>query len=183
IEAFLEKDKGNDKVAEFLKQIIGAENADQRRIVLEAELSSGSADVNSAFELADIYRQLNLMPQFEQLTRSIMTQPDLPPQITLQLAQLFAAAGRLDLLEEALTSYLAREPKNVQAWIDLGAVQTAMNKQAKALNSIREAIKQGGVAARDKIRLDQRYAALQTNAEFQKLIPPIQQTLNLPLGF
>ncbi|MDD4737193.1 MAG: DUF2723 domain-containing protein, partial [Kiritimatiellae bacterium] len=135
IEAFLEKDKGNDKVAEFLKQIIGAENADQRRIVLEAELSGGSADVNSAFELADIYRQLNLMPQFEQLTRSIMTQPDLPPQITLQLAQLFAAAGRLDLLEEALTSYLAREPKNVQAWIDLGAVQTAMNKQAKALNS------------------------------------------------
>lgn len=183
IEAFLEMDKGNDKVGEFLDQIKGAENADARRIALETELSSGSADVNKAFELADIYRQLNLMQQFEQLTRSIMSQPDLPSQITLQVAQLFAAAGRIDLLEEALTAYLAREPKNSQAWIDLAAVRAAQNKTPEALVAVREAVKQGGVGARDKIRSDQRFANIQTNADFQKLIPPIQQTLNLPLTF
>ena len=180
IEAFLKEDPGNDRVAEFLNQIRSTEKADARRIQLEQSFSGGQADINQAFELADIYRQLNMMPQFEQITRSIIYQTNLPLQVTLQIAQLYMTAQRLDLLEEALQQYLRREPGNAQVMTDLAAVQLARNQPQQALATISQAIKLGGMATRDKIRTDQRFAPLQQNPEFQRLVPPVQQNIALP---
>jgi len=180
IAAFLEKDPGNDKVRDFLRQIEGTEKADLRRKELEGNFQQGAADINKAFELASIYQQLNLMQQFEQLTRSIMYQTNLPPQITLQLAQLCAQAKNWNLVKEALKKYLERDPKNVQVWIDLAAIQAATNQQQESLDAIRQAIRIGGVSARDRIRQDERFKGINQSAEFKKLVPPIQQNFTLP---
>jgi len=51
---------GNDKVAEFLKQIKDTEAADARRVELEGQFSQGRGELNAAIELAGLYRKLNM---------------------------------------------------------------------------------------------------------------------------
>jgi tetratricopeptide (TPR) repeat protein len=182
IKAFLEKDPGNDRVAEFLTQIEATEQIDARRQALEAEFASGQADINKAFELAQIYQQLNLMPQFEQITRSIIYQTNLPPQVVLQVAQLYANAQRLDLLQESLEVFLQRNPGNAQVMVDLAAVYAAQQKTKQSIAMVRQAIQAGGADVRDRIRQDQRFMSLQNNPEFQRLVPPLQQNLKLPFA-
>jgi len=182
IEKFLEQDPGNTKVADFLKQIKGTEEADARRAEIEATFNSGRGDINSAMELADLYHKLRMEGQFQGITMNILNNTNLPPNYYLNVAKMYADAKRIDLLEVALQRYLAREPANPRVWVDLAAVQVALNKQEQAYASLRHAVEIGGEAVRDVIRKDPRFDAVRNNAPFKAIVPPIQTSLpiNLP---
>jgi len=186
IENFLKKDKGNDKLQDFLNQISSTDKDDARRNELEASFNQGRGDLQSALELAQLYRRLNLDQQFVGLTMQLLNDGSVPPAFYLEIARIFAEARRADLLAVALQRYVARDPSQPAVWMDLAAVQLALQQTDPCLESIRQAITVGGDAARDAIRKDQRFNGLRANAQFQQLVPPVQTRLpaalpNLPV--
>lgn len=180
IENFLKEDPGNERVAEFLVQIRQLESLDNRRRELEPRMAQG-ADINSALELANIYRMMNIMPMFENLTRSIIEQEHLPPQAILQVAELYAQANRGDLVAYALERYVQKEPSNPRIWFDLAGTQAQLQRNADAVRSLRRAIELGGEPIRDQARKDPRFNAIRNAPEFRALVPP-QQRIDLPVN-
>ncbi len=181
IEAFLKEDPENDRVRDFLGQIKQLETADARRRELEQAMAKG-ADINQAFELANIYRMMNLGHLFEGLTLNIIRQDNIPPQLILQVAGMYTEMKRYDLLSTALERYLQKEPTNPRAWVDLAAARVAMQKPAEALQALRRAVELGGEPVRDLARKDPRFGGLRNSPEFNALVPPVQANLNLPLN-
>jgi tetratricopeptide (TPR) repeat protein len=182
IENFLTLDKENDKVREFLGQIKDMESADARRRELEGMLAQGG-DVNSALELANIYRRMSLMQLFDGLTMNIINQSNLPPAIILQVAQMYADMRKFDMLVTALERYLAREPGNPQVWVNLAAAQIMLGKTNEAYKSLKRATDIGGEAVRDLVRKDQRFNPIRGTPEFNQLIPPMAAGAQLPMNF
>ena len=183
IDTFLREDPGNSKVGDFLNQIRETEKADNRRAQLEVQFNQGQGELNTAMELADLYRKLNLEGQFQGLTMSILNDTNIPPNAYLAVAKMYADAKRMDLLATALEKYLAREPANPKVWIDLAAIQAAMQKSNECVQSLKRAIELGGEPVRDVIRKDPRFNPVRENREFKALVPPIQQQglpMNLP---
>ena len=157
--------------------------ADNRRAQLEVQFNQGQGELNTAMELADLYRKLNLEGQFQGLTMSILNDTNIPPNAYLAVAKMYADAKRMDLLATALEKYLAREPANPKVWIDLAAIQAAMQKSNECVQSLKRAIELGGEPVRDVIRKDPRFNPVRENREFKALVPPIQQQglpMNLP---
>lgn len=181
IETFLKEDPGNDRVAEFLVQIRQLEALDNRRRELEPQMAQG-ADVNLALELADIYRQMNIMHLFENLTQNILRQDQLPPAIYLRIAEMYAGAQRGDLLVTALERYLQKEPSNPRIWFDLAGVQAQLQRSNDAIRTLRRAIELGGEAVRDMVRKDRRFDPLRDAPEFRAIVPPVQSRLDLPVN-
>jgi len=181
IASFYKKDPGNDKVQSYLDQIKNTGKADQRRQELEQALSSGKAGLQQAFELAELYQRLGRKYQFEQLTMQILNDTNMPPNIYLQVGQLFANAKRYDMLQRAFVRYLQREPNNAKIWVELAALQSAMNQKREALISLRKAIELGGEPVRDIARRDDRFKPLREEAEFKKLVPAANNAMALPL--
>ncbi len=182
IEEFLKGDPENDKVGEFLNQIKDLETADARRRDLETQMSKG-ANVEQAIELADIYRRMNLGQLFESLTQNIIRQDNLPPDVILRVAQMYAQQNRGDLLATALERYLQKEPNNARVWLDFSATQAMLQRTNDALQSLRKAVELGGEPMRDIIRKDTRFNGLRENTTFKTIVPQVQSTLNLPANF
>ena len=176
IEEFLKGDPENDKVAEFLGQIKQLETADVRRRELESQMSSG-ANVEQALELAEIYRTMNLSQLFESLTQNIIRQDNLPPEVILRVAQMYAQLNRGDLLAAALERYVQKEPGNARVWLDLAATQAALQRPPDALKSLTKALELGGEPVRDIVRKDGRFNAIKDTPAFKALVPPIQNSL------
>ena len=183
IEQFLHEDPGNSKVRDFLNQIQETEKADARRVQLEAQFNQGQGELNTAMELADLYRKLNMEGQFQGLTMNILNDTNIPPNAYLAIAKMYADSKRMDLLAVALEKYLAREPANPKVWIDLAAIQAAMQKSNDCMQSLKRAIDLGGEPVRDIIRKDPRFNPIRESPEFKALVPSIQQQglpMNLP---
>jgi hypothetical protein len=66
-------------------------------------------------------------------------------------------------------------------WIDLAAIQAAMQKPNECMQSLRRAIELGGEPVRDIIRKDTRFNPIRETPEFKSLVPPIQQ-MGLPMN-
>ncbi|MCO6399690.1 MAG: DUF2723 domain-containing protein [Verrucomicrobia bacterium] len=182
IEAFLKEDPANDRVAEFLNQIRQLESLDNRRRELEPKMQTG-ADINTALELANIYRQMNIMQLFENLTMNILRQENVPPAVILQVAELYSTTQRGDLLAVALERYLQKEPSNPRIWFDLAAVQAQLRRTNESVQTLRKAIELGGESVRDMARKDQRFDPVRGAPAFQSLVPAPQSRAELPINF
>lgn len=180
VEDFLEKDPGNEKVDEFLKQIKDTEERDQRRLELEAAFKEKRATLENAFELAQIYLSLNLIPHFEQLAQRILSDTNLPPEAYLRVAQMYTQRRDFGSLARALETYLSRRPEDSRIWVDLAAARIFAGQRNEALQALKRAVDLGGEPVRDAIRRDQRFDPVRSDPEFQKIIPPIQTSLPLP---
>ncbi len=115
IETFGKGDPANDKVDEFLDQIDHVEGMQKRIAEFQKEARDGRLDANKALALADLYRQTGDMGAFGQLTRSMLGNKGLPPQIHFQLAKLYDAAGQHALLGQALDICLVAMPEDAPA--------------------------------------------------------------------
>ncbi|MCP5488178.1 MAG: DUF2723 domain-containing protein [Verrucomicrobia bacterium] len=182
IETFLVEDPGNDRVGEFLEQIKQLETRDTRRRELEESLREGG-DVNLALELAEIYRSMNMGPMFENLTQRILQQANMPPEVILRIAQMYAGSGRADLFANALQQYLQRDPNNARVWVDLAAAQFSMQRTGDGLQSLRRAVSIGGRAIQDQVRQDPRFEPIRNAPEFQAIIPTVQAQPQIPSNF
>jgi tetratricopeptide (TPR) repeat protein len=170
IEIFLREDTENDRVRDFLNQIVNMESLNQRRNELEAELTQGG-DINKAMELAQIYRGMGLTPLFDNLTRNILAQGNLPPQFILQIARMFAEMQKIDQFIGALELYVQRDPNQPRIWLDLSAAYAMSQKRGDAIRTLRRAIELGGEPIRDAARQDQRFGPIRDMREFQALVP------------
>ncbi len=177
IQDFLKEDKDNTKVADFLKQIQETEKTDARRIELESVFSQGKGDLNNALELAETYRRLNLEGPFQGLTMNILNDTNIPANVYLNIAKMYADMKRIDLLETALQKYLAREPSNARVWVDYAAIQVARQQNPQAIDALKKAIETGGEPVRDVVRKDRRFDALRESPEFKAIVPSIQAGL------
>ena len=182
IEHFLKEDPGNTKVGDFLKQIREAEKADARRKELEQSFNDRKGDINTALELADLYRRLGMEEQFQGLTMNILNDTNVPANYYLAIAKVYADGRRLDLLGIALEKYLQREPANPSVWIDLAAVQAAEHQNNEAVSSLKKAVEFGGETARDTARKDPRFDSIRESAAFKAVIPaaPSEIPMTIP---
>ncbi len=181
IERFLLDDPKNDKVMEFLNQIRGTDDAEARRVELEKKFAEGGADINAALELADLYQKMGMDQHFQGLTATILNDTNLPPNVYLAVAQLFANGKRMDLLAAALERYLSREPSDPRVWLDLAAAKSVLGQNNEALQALKRAIELGGDGAREAARNDQRFANIKETPGFKALVPP-PRTMNLPMN-
>ena len=182
VEDFLEQDPGNNKVRDFLDQIKQTEARDRRRQELETAFREKRATLNDAFELAEIYQELNLMPHFQQLTARILQDKNIPPEAYLRLAQIYARRKDYGMIAEALQAYLERAPSNSKIWVDLAAARFAAGQREPALEALRKAVEVGGEPARDAIRRDQRFDPVRNDPEFQRIVPAVRTSLPLPFS-
>lgn len=84
----------------------------------------------------------------------------------------------------ALTRYLTREQADSRRWLDLAAVQTALNKKDQAFQSLENAIKVGGPPVQDLARQDARLNNLKTDPRFGQLVPAAPANFSFPMkGF
>lgn len=181
IEAFLREDTENDKVRDFLNQIINLESQNKRRGELEAELSQGG-DINKALELASIYRGMNLIPMFDNLTQRILQQGNLPAPYILQIARLYAEMNKIDQFIGALELYVQRDPSQPRVWLDLAAAYASTQRRADAIRALKQSVEKGGEAIRDTARKDTRFNELRELPEFKALVPPINPAAQLPMN-
>jgi len=181
IDAFLREDTENDKVRDFLNQIINLEKMDARRRELETELQSGG-DINKAFELVNIYRGMNLMPMFDSLTQRILQQADLPPQYILEIARMYAETQKLEMFIGALELYTQRDPSQPRVWLDLAAAYAGAQRKADSIRTLRRAVEIGGEAIRDAARKDNRFDSVREIPEFKAVVPPIQPNAQMPMN-
>ena len=182
IEAFLREDTENRRVREFLGQIIQLEQMNSRRVELETELSQGG-DIQKAFELASIYRGMNLIHLFDNLTQRILQQGDLPPQFIIEIARMYAEMQKIDQFIGALELYVQRDPNQPRIWLDLAAAYaTNPQRRGDAVRSLRRAVEIGGEAMRDAARRDNRFDAIRDTPEFRALVPPINPTAQAPIN-
>lgn len=183
---FLLLDPGNDKVMGFVRQVENTIRVTKRKQELEKAFSSGKgSDIKQAFELVQIYGQLQQWPNFDGLVRRILTDDRMPHNVYLQIGQVCQHFKRFPLLELSLQRYLTKQPGDIKRRIELAAVQTMLNKKDAALASLRKAVENGGEPARNLIRKDRRFAGLHNDPAFQKLVPKRPQPgspLSIPSG-
>jgi tetratricopeptide (TPR) repeat protein len=172
IEAYRLVDIYNRSATDFLNNIKGVEQADQRRQELERTATQGTVDLSVLLELVGLYQRLSMDAQFQALARHLLDSTNLPPAALMSVAQVCMDGQRWEMLEQALKRYLAAVPGDFRAWIHLGAAQIALNRPQEGFNALSRAVALGGDGAREVIRQDRRFAALQASPAFRALVIP-----------
>ncbi|MDD4873057.1 MAG: DUF2723 domain-containing protein [Kiritimatiellae bacterium] len=179
IENYLKLDIYNNNAKNFLTNIKNMQRDDIRRQEIEQQIKAkGGSDINMAIELAGLYQRLNMDGQFQGLTRNILSNTNLTPNVCQAILQLYGNARRWELLEFGLQRYLELVPNNFRARIDYGFAQAMQNKLTNGMASLKRAVELGGEEARAILRQDQRFIQLRQLPEFQSLVMPAQQFLD-----
>lgn len=170
MDEFCRQDPGNDRACGFVKELKDRNALVGKRGELEGLLNSGKGNVGTILELADTYRRLGMSDQFQQLSRNIMAQSNMPPQVFMRVFQMAVEDRKPELMEAALLRYTETVPADMNGWLDLGAIQFMLNKQDAACASLRQGIRAGGQNALTIMREDPRFQPVRHLPAFQKLL-------------
>ena len=132
-------------------------------------VETGALTPDEALELTSIYRASGMQNAYQNLAARLVTDPQLPLQHVLALANFFAQDQRVDALIYTLEQYTQRDPNNLDAWLDLAAGYAFVRRDADAVRAARQSIQLGGDQARNAILQDPRFQPLATNREFHAL--------------
>lgn len=169
-------DPKNEKIQGFLNQIKDMEKMNARMIELQNQLSQGSGSLDMVFELASLYQRSGKDQPFQDLTRQVLNNTNIPPQAYLKVAELSAAAPpHLPLMVEAFQKYLQREPSDPRIWLELACVQIAIGQPDPAFQSLHRAVTVGGEPIKDAARKDPRFEPIRNAEPFKRLTAPSQQ--------
>ena len=172
ISDFLVQDVHNESGKGFLQQIDQLRKMVARRAELEASLSGGQgADINTAFELIQIYNAMQELGPMQQLIGNLL-RANLPLEINLQLAQMLVQMKRVDMAEPVIITYLKSKPDDLQVQVELAAVRLTLGRLDQALTTLRTVVEKGGEPIRAMIRKDMRFQPLWNDARFQAIVPP-----------
>jgi thioredoxin-like negative regulator of GroEL len=179
---FVAQDEHNESAQGFLKQIDQVRAMMQRKTELEAALHTGKpADIGVAIELVQIYHALQERAPMRQMVTDIL-RSGVPPEISLQLAQLLMQMQQFDLVEPVFLKYLEAKPDDLRIQVELAAVRTVLGRKDPALQTIKTAVDKGGDPIRSVIRKDMRFQPLWNDVRFQALVPPLSNS-GLPVPF
>ena len=98
--------------------------------------------------------------------------PDAPSQVYLDIARMYAGAGRLEKTVAAMQMYVKREPADWQAWLDVTTLRLTLHEGEAAEKALEQAIRAGGEEALKVIRQDARFAPLRDRAISRAALPP-----------
>jgi tetratricopeptide (TPR) repeat protein len=182
ISQFLEKDPDNDKVRAYKNKLISTRDQDQRRVVLEEQLTKG-ADIESALELLEIYRNLGQGRQFRTLAVRILNDPRVPVEVCRRIGEISKKGRNFNMALQAYTKLVQRSTNDYLGYIELAAVHMATRKYQESLQALQQAVKLGGESARRVIRSDERFKPIASSAAFQQHVPPVGANgFTLPFG-
>jgi len=113
MQEFALQDPGNDRVPEFINHLGRLEGLVQRTTELEAKRRTGQMDINSAFELAECYLQLQRRSDFRTMLEGILGATNLPAPFYYRAATLLRDAREWGpLLVRALDLCNTQLPQN-----------------------------------------------------------------------
>jgi len=109
------QDPDKSQLPNLLREIKRIENFYKRMAGLEAEMSRETRDVNKAIELAAMYQRAGRIPEFMELTASILSDTNLPAIFHFRVAKLLAKAGKISEMADALDQCITRIPPDAPA--------------------------------------------------------------------
>ena len=91
---FNARDPGSRKSKGFITHLDKLIALEAKTKALEAKQKEGKIDIHTALELIQCYQESRKTQQFVQLTRKLLTQTNLPPEVFLQIARLSLKANQ-----------------------------------------------------------------------------------------
>jgi tetratricopeptide (TPR) repeat protein len=124
----------------------------------------GNTNVTAPF----VYRAATMLhqaKQFGQMDAAIQAclerlPESTPPGIFIQMAKMYADAQQPARMRDTLRLYLARQPDDWKAWLDLATLESGLQNSNDAMNALSQALRLGGNEARHIVNNDERFAAL-----------------------
>ena len=151
----------NKRIDSFMEQTDQLESRLGRIRELEAEVKDGQIEIKAAFELADLYRQMQWNERSAKMLAAIEGRDDLPPAAHLRLSGLHAAARDYRRASAALKRYLAEKPDDWKAWLDQATLSGHLQDDAGIAEALQKAIEAGGKGAIRAITKDANLKKLQ----------------------
>ncbi len=178
---FMEKDPNNEQAGHFRAQLEKQKELSGRRQVLEQKMRSNSLAFKELVELGGIYYSMQQVPQVDALMTRYLNSADVTPETAMQVAQLMAQRKRYSVVETALKKYTSLQPKDPSGWINLAALELALNKQGEMWTSLDKALETDTERAREILRKDARFTPIRNTDDFKKRVPSPQNSVDMGL--
>ena len=103
----------------------------------------------------------------------------------MQIVQLALPKQRHNVIEKCLEKYVVLKPNEPNGWINLAALQLALNKRGEMWVSLQKAIDIGGASMRNVLLQDKRFDPIRNTEQFMKMLPapPVQVDLGTLPGY
>ncbi len=135
---FSNRDPGSTKSQGFITHLDGLLALDKRTKELEAKQKEGKIDIRTALELIQCYQQGRKNQQFVQLTRKLLVQTNMPPEVFLKIAGLSLQAKQYKEMTDALAlcenKLGPRTPPNV--YLEIAKMYAAAKRMDKMLPAL-----------------------------------------------
>ena len=86
--------------------------------------------------------------------------PSMKPEIYLEMARMYRAAGALEEMRDVMTTYVKKRPSDWRALLDVASLDLTLGNQQAAVRSLHKALSMGGQQARALIEQDPRFRPL-----------------------
>jgi thioredoxin-like negative regulator of GroEL len=147
--------------------------------MLEQQFQANPADMQVASKLMQDYLQLGQREKVLAVIDRIIANPQANAESLLMAAQVGNQLQQMPKVEEALSKLVKVSPGNPEALFDLAGIRAILNKKPEALDTLRQSLKANLTRwQKDKnahnlysnAMSDERFAALRSQPEFQKLM-------------
>jgi tetratricopeptide (TPR) repeat protein len=170
-DVFLTKDPNNEQASLVRNQIVQRKKAGQRIQMLEQQLKTGKPTFNEMMELCSIYLSMGQVRKADMLMIRLVDDDATSPEAIMQIAQLAIPKQRYNVLEKCLEKYIVLRPNDPNGWINLAALQMAMNKRGEMWVSLQKAIDIGGASTQNVLLQDPRFNPIRNTEQFKKMLP------------
>ena len=89
----------------------------------------------------------------------------------MQIVQMAIPKQRYGVIEKCLENYIVLNPNDPNGWVNLAALQLALNKRGGMWVSLQKAIDIGGASTRNVLLQDKRFDPIRNTEQFRKLFP------------
>ena len=164
---FVEQDPNNGSAVDFLKRLREMRGYETRRDELAAKRDAGRLDVSEMVELMSLSRQLGRPGEAYPLALELLQNSETPPAALREIAGMFLQDRRVDLYAYSLEQFVRKRPADSDAWFELGAAYSTMERFEEAMRAVRQLVQLQGVAAMREMAVDPRYQKLADHPPFQ----------------
>ena len=146
---------------------------------LEKLLRADSNNFQTAYKLIGTYMQTAQGPKAAEVLEQLLANPKAGPDAMTYAASVFMQLGQVPGIERALSKLVKIAPENPEGWFDLAAVQTMLNKQPEAIQTLGQSLEKSAARLANEptaknlysnALTDTRFDALRPLPDFQKLI-------------
>ena len=167
-----------ESLEQFTKGPNGLAQARTRAARLEREFSENPNDVNKAFELAQMFLQLQESDRAIKVMDSVVANPSAPANALIGAAQFFESLNLEEKVGGALTRLTQVAPNEPEVWYNLATHKVKIGNSAGAIADLQRALdlnvarlkaNSGAVDIRTNLETDPRFAQLRNTPEYKTL--------------